>query len=636
MNGSRDTITEAPSRHHADALRPPGSRILDSMSRRRLTASLAFLLLASSCSQPPRDGDEQRAAPTPAAGPVSDGVLARATARDGSPIRVEQKDGRRLLYIGDTVHAAVPWTASGPDPSAVDPVVALVRALRPAARTALVIGLGSGKTAGDLARAGLQVTGVEIEPAVIELARSHFGYRGEAVAADGLDYLEKNAATFDVLLMDAFVGSDPPPALVTPQAMRLMRARTAPGGVTALRLLGSPADPPVVRIVGELRRTRTGRFFDQVFGSGVGAERQNLYLLASDAPLSCTAAAGLPLWPVVVDDTALGSVAGPASQEGATRTVTVAGFVHRLEDGALALDLAHQEMGAVRYLLAGEAADRLGAALPAGTRFPTEGEIGSDGDTSATLRPLFGGGGVKRSDLRFSPVVAAVTGSARLLAVVHPDAAGGVPEEERRGAPTDPRLPWGGALYRLEVGQVEWVFDRAGWRALSGSLDAEISRAAAAIGRGALEEASIAVGSYAAAIESALGPRAELVPACNAARRWQGELAAQGRRARARGHAFALAAACDLVHHRMAADAGLDAAAPLSRALYRCAVDRYEAVARADRGAHGYDAAARLLSLLDRADLSPVEEKRAARLLRALEKKHRAMPMQYPPDAVGD
>ncbi len=632
MNRDADTIAEVPARQRETTLRPPGSRILDSMTVARPIAACAFLLLASSCSKPPRDGEEERPAPTTsaAAAPVRDGVLARATARDGSPIRVEQRDGRRLLYIGDTVHAAVPWSASGPDPGVVDPVVDLVRAMRPQAKTALVIGLGSGKTAGDLVRAGLDVTAIEIEPAVIDLARKYFGYRGKAVAADGLAWLKDSSETFDVLLMDAFVGTEAPPALVAPDALRLMRKRTAAGGVTALRLVGSPADPTVVRILTDLRRTRDGEFFDQVFGSGVAAEAQNLYLLASDAPLSCTATTGLPLWPVVVDPDALGSVAGDA----ATRSITVAGYVHRMPDGALALDLTHQEMGAVRYLLSGAAAQPLAAALPADGKFPTDGDIGSDGDTSSTLKPLFGGGGVKRSDMRFSPLVAAVSGTARLVAVVHPDAASRVPEDLRRGAPTDERLPWGGALYQLEVSELHWSLDRAGWRALSPRLAGEISAAAAAVKRGALDDAAAAVARYTAALEKALGPHAELVPACRAARRWRDDFAAEAKRAKARGHAFALAAACDLLEYHMAPAAALADAAPLDRALYQCAVDRYEAIARTDSSAYGYDAAARLLTLLDRPDASAAEEKRAARTLRAIQKKHSALPMQFPPDEI--
>lgn len=603
----------------------------------RIAAAAA--LIAAACSQPPREGGEERAAPPAAASaPAGDGVLARATARDGTPIRVEQKSGRRLLYIGDTVHAAVPWGASGPDLSAVDPVVDLVRALRPGARSALVIGLGSGKTAGDLARAGLEVTGVEIEPAVIELARSHFGYRGKAIAADGLDYLKDSRASFDVLLMDAFVGTDPPPALVSPSAIQLMRSHTAPGGVTAFRLLGSPADRSFSRLLSDLRRTRGDHFFDQVFGSGVGAERQNLYLLVSDAPLSCTATAGLPLWPLVVDDSALGAVAGPAAQEGATRTITVAGYVHRLKGGELALDLAHQEMGAVRYLLTGKAAEPLGAALPAGSRFPTEGDIGSDGDTSATLKPLLGGGGVKRSDLRFSSLAAAVTGTARLVAVVHPDAASGVPESERRGAPTDDRLPWGGALYQLEVAELHWTLDRAGWRALSAQIARDLAAATAAVDQGALGQAAAAVDRYTTGLEKGLGDHAELVPACRAARRWRADFAAEAKRAASRGHAFAVAAACDLLQHHMEeqGDRAIAAAAPLAHSLFRCAVDRYEAVARTDSSAYGYDAAARLKTLLDQPNASAAEKKRAARTLRAIDKKHHALPMVLPPDAVGD
>ncbi|HEU5055487.1 MAG TPA: methyltransferase domain-containing protein, partial [Kofleriaceae bacterium] len=503
------------------------------------------------------------------------------------------------------------------------------------ARTALVIGLGSGKTAGDLARAGLEVTGVEIEPAVIELARSHFGYQGGAVAADGLEYLEKNAGTFDLLLMDAFVGTDPPPALVTPTALRLMRQRTAAGGVTALRLIGSPADAPVVRILTDLRRTRGDHFFDQVFGSGVGAERQNLYLLASDAPLSCTSTATLPVWPVVVDELALGTVAAPAG-EGATRTVTVAGYVHRLPDGALALDLAHQEMGAVRYLLVGKGAAPLAAALPAGSKFPTEGDVGTDGDTSGTLKPLFGGGGVKRSDMRFSPLTAAVTGTARLLAVVHPDAASRVPREVRGDAPTDDRLPWGGALYQLEVSDVHWTVDQPGWRALAARVAPDITAASKAVDRGALDQAAEAMGRYADGLEKGFGAQASLVPACRSANQWRDQFAAAARRAASRGHAFAIAAACDLLHHRMAEAAFLGPAAPLRQALFRCAVSRYQKIATSDASAYGYDAAARLLSLVEVSDVevSAAEQRRITRALEAIQKKHKALPMELPPDAI--
>ncbi|HTM22791.1 MAG TPA: methyltransferase domain-containing protein, partial [Kofleriaceae bacterium] len=175
-------------------------------------AVLGLVVAAAACSQRTAAVDRE---PTPAAADagaaaVADGVLARVAGAAG-PIRVEQRAGRRLLYIGDTLQAAVAWAGDRPDPAAVDPLVALLRAARPQARTALVIGLGSGHTAGDLAAAGLQVTAVDIDPAVIEVARRWFGYRGDAVAADGRAYLEQHQGPWDLVIMDAFDGTRPAP-----------------------------------------------------------------------------------------------------------------------------------------------------------------------------------------------------------------------------------------------------------------------------------------------------------------------------------------------------------------------------------------------------------------------------------------
>jgi SAM-dependent methyltransferase len=571
------------------------------------------------CSPGPPRGEVKPPAPV-----TRDGILARATGRGGVELRVEQRAGRRLLFIGDTVHAAVPWP---PDPSAVDPLVELVRGLRPDARSALVIGLGSGKTAGDLARAGLEVTAVEIEPAVIDLARRYFGYRGRAIAADGLAWMRENEKTFDLLIMDAFAGSAPAPGLVEPAAIRLMRERTAPGGVTAIRLLGSPTDRTVEHIQTRLRATRAGRFFDHMFGSGVAGEVQNLYLVASDAPLSLAAGGGLPLWPIVP-----GTLDAIAAGRG--RQLTVVGYVHRLAGGELALDLAHQEMGAVRYLLGG--AGELDAALPRAASFPTEGDIASDGDTSTTLRSVLGGGGTKRSDVRFSPLVAAVSGRARLVAVVHPDAASGVPAAERGDAPTDPRLPWGGALYQLEVSAIHWTLDRAGWRAIASRLAPELAAAVQAIGRGDLAAAASSLERYHAGLEQELGPRGDLLPTHRAVRRWSQATAAEARRAAARGHAFAIAAACDRLH-RAVATTDMEPAPRLAEALLACALERYDAVARTDRSAHGFDAAARLLFLLDPSrtgrPMGQAEERKAARRRDQLRQRFSGLlPLEFPPD----
>jgi SAM-dependent methyltransferase len=577
---------------------------------------VSWAVVAVACSKPPAPEERAREPAPVAAAPVADGVLAEV-AGAGGPIRVEQRGGRRLLVIGGTVHASVAWTATGPDPAVVDPLVTLLRQVRPAAKTALVIGLGSGDTAGDLARAGLAVTAVEIDPQVIEVARRWFGYQGDAVAGDGRAFVESNPGPWDLVIMDAFDGTKAPPRLVDAAATRLLRERTAKDGVTAMRLVGAPTDP----LVASLRRAlgTPGPAFVHVYGSGVGAEAQNLYLAASTAPLNAIGLEGAALWPIPDDPAALHTIAG-GGEPAPSREVTLVAYLHRLGSGELALDLPHAEMGAVRYLLTGETA---ALAVPAGA-FPTDGDIASDGDTAATLRPLLGGGGAKRSDLRFSPVVAAVSGQARLLAVVHPDAASKVPH--RTAAAVDDRIPYGGALYELAVGRVHWTLDRAAWSAIAPALERDAASAGAAAAQGDLVAAASAVTAWADALAGRLGAHGELVPALAAARALATAMPTEAERARGKGTDFARAAACDRLRHVH----GPAAPPAVAAGLYRCAVQGYEraAAGKDPTAADAYDAAARLLALLEDAPDARAAERRRRELTKRFKL---GQPMLFPP-----
>ena len=358
--------------------------------------------------------------------------------------------------------------------------------------------------------------------------------------------------------------------------------------------------------------------------AAISDEPQNLYLLASDAPLSWHSDAGLPLWPVLGD----GARAADGAPAGLSRRVTIVGYLHRLVDGTLAIDLAHWEMGAARYLVA-HAPDQLGRALPATARFPTQGDIASDGDTSATLRRLLGGGGVKRSDVRFSPIVVAVTGTARLISAIHPDAASALPAE-MRGAVTDDRLPYGGSLYQLDVAEVHWSIGGSDANGLLKAVTSALATASRRASAGDLAAVTSAL-DHAAQAFAPYGAQAALVSAYRRVVSLRDACIAE--QADAQRGGFAAAAACDRMRERVVRDDPDGDLVALRRGFEDCAVIGYERVATSDKTAAGEDAAARLLYLLDpdRIEAASDAARRGAKLRDKLQKRTGILPQQFPP-----
>jgi spermidine synthase len=107
------------------------------------------------------------------------------------------------------------------------------------ARNILMIG-GACCTLGTmLARAGCQVTIVDINPASPAVARQHFGLPDSVIchAADGALFLRGDTGRYDAIVLDAFHGAHTPSHLQTPAFFALVRERLAPGGVVLVNIL---------------------------------------------------------------------------------------------------------------------------------------------------------------------------------------------------------------------------------------------------------------------------------------------------------------------------------------------------------------------------------------------------------------
>ncbi|MBX3203892.1 MAG: fused MFS/spermidine synthase [Labilithrix sp.] len=162
-----------------------------------------------------------------------------------------EREGRfELLVSGRTMHGKqalapearhVPLAYYHPTGPAGDflgplPTPAPTPSLAP--RRVGVIGLGAGALAA-YARPGDAWTFFEIDPAVVEVARTRFGFlqRAEAHATVAVEtgdarlrLRQGEAARFDVLVLDAFSSDAVPVHLVTREALAVYRRALAPGG----------------------------------------------------------------------------------------------------------------------------------------------------------------------------------------------------------------------------------------------------------------------------------------------------------------------------------------------------------------------------------------------------------------------
>ena len=103
----------------------------------------------------------------------------------------------------------------------------------------LEIGFGGGRTSWYLHRylPNVQVTSVELDPTVVELARKYFGIKEEPnfqlVNRDGRLFLQESKEHYDLILIDAYRGPFVPFHLLTKEFYQIVKGHLADGGVVA-------------------------------------------------------------------------------------------------------------------------------------------------------------------------------------------------------------------------------------------------------------------------------------------------------------------------------------------------------------------------------------------------------------------
>jgi predicted membrane-bound spermidine synthase len=101
---------------------------------------------------------------------------------------------------------------------------------------ALVLGLGGGLASNILVKNGYEVTGVEFDERVIEIAKKYF-YLDKSVSticSDARSYINTSESKFDLVLIDIYKAEEQPSYLITMESLKLLKGMLNPNAVVAI------------------------------------------------------------------------------------------------------------------------------------------------------------------------------------------------------------------------------------------------------------------------------------------------------------------------------------------------------------------------------------------------------------------
>jgi spermidine synthase len=215
---------------------------------------------------------------TPSLRPAGDGIVVeRATPYQTLVVR--ESEGVRYLYSDGTLHGATDL-ASGEtrlEYARSSPTLTLYS---PHPKRVLLLGVGTGGV-GRYLLARLpsieEAVYVDIDPAVVEIARRQFGFepgpRERIVVEDGRRFLAADPGGWDWIYVDTYVGLSVPFHLATREFFELARSKLAPGGVVGINVAGS------VRNAFPRAILRTmGQVFGRIDAFGVPASGNHLLI----------------------------------------------------------------------------------------------------------------------------------------------------------------------------------------------------------------------------------------------------------------------------------------------------------------------------------------------------------------------
>lgn len=102
----------------------------------------------------------------------------------------------------------------------------------------LILGLAGGTSVRqfNMTRENLSITGVEVDPALIDMGKKYFCLDApnlEIITMDARRFIKTTPKKYDMIMLDLFIGDQIPPHLVTVEFFREVKAKLKPGGIVA-------------------------------------------------------------------------------------------------------------------------------------------------------------------------------------------------------------------------------------------------------------------------------------------------------------------------------------------------------------------------------------------------------------------
>lgn len=156
-------------------------------------------------------------------------------------VRVIEQSSRDLRFLtSDASMIGAANISDGANRLTYQDIVALIPAIKPSIKKALLIGQGAGHMAMTLRdKYGIVTDTLEIDPAVAQAATDYFGFKpnGLAIVGDARYEIRHLTGQYDLIIHDCFTGGSEPSHLLTVETLQQLKGLLAPEGILALNFV---------------------------------------------------------------------------------------------------------------------------------------------------------------------------------------------------------------------------------------------------------------------------------------------------------------------------------------------------------------------------------------------------------------